>query len=208
MRLLNWLGSERGAMTVFNGIEGVDWVSDRNSYLLTDHFWQVSESEDSLTIYGINNLHNNVLLNPLSRATGSDQPRRLEQSRDVRIARLAENRPDDELARQVVAHYGVEVPGDVVPAATTIDVTRFGTELGPYIDKTAPEEIKLVDQRINSYVSQAVPRLILARDDAEFSRLQTEFVSEVERLGVEQLYEFYEGVLQRAIEASEEARGL
>lgn len=206
MKLLNWLGSEHGAMTVFNGIEGVDWVREGDSYRLTDHFWEVSESEDSLTRYGINNLHNNVLLNGLTQASGSDQPRRLEFSRDVQIARLAENRPEDALTRRVIDYYGVDVPSDVMPAGTVVDLTRYGTELGPYIDTTAPEDIKLVDQRVSSYVNQVIPRLILAESDAEFSALQSEFLAEIERLDVETLYEFYEGVLSRAIEASEQAQ--
>ena len=185
----------------------VDWVRDGATYRLTDHFWRMVESEDSATVYGIDNLHNNVLLNPDSRVTGTDLPRRLRAAPAVQIARLAENRPEDALTRQVLAHYGARVVSDIVPLGTTVDLTRYGTELAPYMDRTAPDEIKLVDQRIDSYLRQAIPQIILASSDAQFASMQAAMMNELKRLEVDRLYEFYEGVVAKGIEASRRAHG-
>lgn len=202
MELINWLYSVHGAMTVVNGIEGADWERRDGKYRYTGEYEANAKDPDAALKYGYRKFLNNLGLDMNALIPGAQDPIYIALNRDVQIAELA--KPENAIAKKAVDYYGVELPADIVPPGREyVDSSIY--ELSGFMPTIEPDEIKRMSEKINTYLNQAVPKIILAKDDAGFAAGKREMMNELVDLGVEQVFEFWN---EAHIKAIEELRSL
>lgn len=197
MELINWLHSVHGAMTVTNGIEGVDWVQENGKYKYTDVYNTNIKDPDAVLKYGYRKYLNNLGLDMNALIPGTQDPVNIALSREVQIAEL--EKPENAVAKEAVQYYGVELPADVMPPGQQyVDSSVY--ELSGFMPTAEPDDIKQISDKINNYLGQAVPKIILAKDDATFATEKQKMMDELVSLGVEKVYAFWEAAHVKAVE--------
>lgn len=200
MQLINWLYSVHGAMTVTNGIEGVDWVKEDGKYKYTDTYMQNVKDPDAVNKYGYRKIANNLGLYFTGTIPGTDDPIDISASRDYMIAALADPKTTtDAINKQATQYYGVELVKDIVPKGTVYEEFRLAYLAG-YLPTATPDEIKLLDQKIDNYLKQAVAKIIIAKNDEDFAAQKKEIIEQLEKLGIEQVYSYWHDTYTKAIE--------
>jgi len=111
------------------------------------------------------------------------------------------------LSEDFNAHYGVEYP-----AQAFLRLQEQGKTSIDYYDLSflgllpqAPEEIRQIDTKIESYMTTMSPRLILAKDEEEFEKIKQEAMQELAALGHDKSAEFW---VKAYYEAYEQVKSL
>ncbi|MFC3799516.1 extracellular solute-binding protein [Cohnella sp. GCM10012308] len=196
MALINWLYSVHGAMTVANGVEGVDWVMENGAYRYTQAYENNMKDPDAALKYGYRKFLNNLGLDMNARIPGTGDPIQIALNRAVQIDELA--KPENTIAKRAVSYYGVELPADILPQGVQYTNSPVYELIG-FMPTIEPDEIKGMSEKINTYLNQAVPKLILARDDASFAEGKRKMMNELIGLGEKQVYDFWNEAHQAAI---------
>ncbi|MBP1990931.1 extracellular solute-binding protein [Paenibacillus eucommiae] len=198
MKLINWLYSVHGAMTVLNGIEGTDWTNIDGKYAYTATHDTNILDPDHINKYGYGKFENNLGLLNSGVIPGTKDPLNIALSRDLLIESL--KLPENKLMKEVVDYYKVEVPYDVLPAGVTYGTNPL-SDLTPFLPSADPDEIVRLNAKIDNYQKQEVPKLILAKNDAEFKAEKAKAIEEFKKLGVEKVYEYTVDNYTKAIAA-------
>ncbi len=200
MQLINWLYSAHGAMTAINGIEGVDWVNENGKYKYTETYTKNALDPEVVNKFGYRKFANNLGLDYSGTIPGTDTPLDIALSRDIQIAEL--EKPENAIAKQAAAHYGVELPVDIVPPGIAYEQNKL-TELSGFLPAAQPDDIKQVDLQIDNYLRQAIPKIILAKNDSDFADQKAKLIEQVKKLGVDKVYGFWADAYTKAIADSE-----
>lgn len=196
MELINWLYSVEGALTVTNGIEGVDWVNKNGKYEYTDTFLSNSKDPDAVSKYGYGKFGNNLGLNASAYIPGTKNPISFKLTKDFQKA--AYEKPEAALTREVLQHYKAELTTDILPPGRQYKSSSL-FELMGFVPSTEPDDIKLISDKLTNYLNQAIPKIILTKSDEAFASQKAAMIKELLDLGLEKVYAFWDTELQKGI---------
>jgi len=196
MDLLNWLNSKEGLMTVANGIEGVDWVQEGDTYRFTEEYRKKAAEPEAANKYGYGKYLKTLSVVPNSYMPGTEQPYAIAASRAYQIEDLQD--PSNIMIQEAVKHFGVELPGDIRPKGQECEVAR-----SPYLKAYLPvdihdEEVKLLDYQMQNYLQSAVVQIINAKDDADFAAQKEKIMSDLKNMGVDRVYGYWANLVEEA----------
>lgn len=93
-------------------------------------------------------------------------------------------------------HYGVEVPSqaalNLIEEGRAYDKSRMDWDLMSLLPST-PQDIARIDSRCLDIMVKAIPRLVLAKDQAEFDQVQKDTLDAFKAAGVQTSIDWWEG---------------
>ncbi|MFD0716258.1 hypothetical protein [Paenibacillus sp. GCM10027626] len=196
MELINWLYSVHGSMTVANGVEGVDWVNEDGRYKYTEAHEKNKLDPEAVNKYGYYKYLNNLGLSKDALIPGTQVPIDISKGREYMKAQM--EKPENAIVKEVLNHYGAELPEDILPPGQTYTHSE-AFELAGFIPASEPDEIKLIADKLNNYLNQAVPKIILSEDDASFAAEKAKMIQEIKNLGEEKVFAFWDAAVAKGI---------
>ncbi|OBZ18027.1 hypothetical protein A8L34_00075 [Bacillus sp. FJAT-27264] len=178
MKLINYLVSHEGARLLLNGVEGVDWVIKDGLPVDTAEKIEQSKSDpDFGAKSGIAKYYNWSGF-----SSGATDPK---YNVPVGFGNVfSEDRLNNMSAidKEYSAHYKVSYPGKVIEKMVERgEIKKNGTDYTKFaaLPIITPDDIKRIDGKVDEYIKRMVPKLILAKDEAEFKQLQEAMVKEM-----------------------------
>lgn len=95
--------------------------------------------------------------------------------------------------KDMLSHYGYDTMPEMYEALSpggTIDMTVYN--LG-----SLPEELQTLDASLQSYQFKNLFKCIMAKDDAEFEKLQDEYIDGLDAFKIDEIYEYWLGVAKQ-----------
>ncbi len=191
IKFLDWMASEEAQILNNWGIEGEHYTIDENGnrYIspeerearLSDSEYNRRTGIDVFKAYGPH--YGNGVLDSTGQPFTVNTPEQ-----------LTENYTEKE--KEVLANYGVERWGELYPQADEFPVKPWGA--GWQINWDSGSDIALTFQRAQDIMFQRVPEAILAKPE-EFDEVWAEFMNDLDRIGVEEMEQEYNELLQQKI---------
>jgi len=196
MELINWLYSVNGAMTVANGIEGIDWVKEDGKYKYTETHEKNKLDPDAINKYGYNKFLNNLGLNKAGMIPGTKDPIDISLGREYLKAEI--QKPEYALTREVLDYYKAELPSDILPPGQSYNHSD-AFDLAGFIPASEPDDIKLIADKLNNYLNQAIPKIILTKDDAAFAAEKAKMIQELKDMGEEKVFAWWDEAVKNGV---------
>jgi hypothetical protein len=184
LAFINYFYSIEGAMTIYNGIEGVDWVMKDGKAVYTDKYTQQIAEVDATIKYGYQKYYNDAGLGPYYLNPRTNQPLYLAVSVEEQRKNLTT------MDQSMVEHYKVDVPLQIVPNSGT-PPAHYASLLKSFVDHDPPPEIRAKVNLIQAFMEKAIIELILSSNEEEFMLLRQTVIDEVSALGYFDVYEYY-----------------
>ncbi|MCD9021492.1 extracellular solute-binding protein [Cohnella silvisoli] len=204
MELINYFFSINGAMTIYNGVEGTDWVLENGKAVLTEKFRQNNGDPDAAVKYGYNKYQNDVGLGPnfINPAT-NQKLNLLNEKEEEKLALASKNAVEADF----VQYYGKEVASEVLPK-NRVSGDAFSTSMTGFINSfmpiEVPTDIKRQEGALTAYIEKQLLKVMLAKDDNEFKALKQQTIDQAKKMGVEALYDYYSGEFAKALVQAKE----
>jgi len=178
MELINFLVSHEGARLLLNGVEGVDWVEQDGVPMDTPERIEQSKSDPDFSAKsGIAKYYNWSGF-----SSGATDPR---FNTPVSFGNIfSEQRLGNmnKIDKDFSEHFNASYPGEVIEKLVEQgDIKKNGTDYTKFaaLPIITPDNIKRIDGKIDEYIKRMVPKLILAKDEAEFKKIQDEMMKEL-----------------------------
>jgi len=195
MELLNWLTSVHGVMTVANGIESVDWTKEGDVYKYTAAFEANAKDPEAASKFGYGKFINNLVLASGSNIPGTKTPMMINLS--TAVQKLALDKPENVIAKEAVGYYKVELPWQILPEGQQYEKS-YHTALGALMPVDMPDDMKLIDQKLDNYLKSAVIKIIAAKNDADYKAQQEKIMTDLKGLNEETLYKYWADLVAAA----------
>ena len=161
MDLINYFISNEGSRTILDGVKGKYWTEANGKAKLTTA---------GLTVKTVENFMNTTGIRKYQNLTGIDQMAKDSKGQFIDLSL----EPDvlattlSPLTKDWLGHYGVKSEDSLWHKYGGFAAnTAFGALL-----PTASNDIKRVDAKIDSYLRTNIPKLWMAKDDAEFNSVK------------------------------------
>ncbi len=188
MELLNWLTSVHGVMTVANGIEGVDWVREGDGYKFTDTYYENAKDPEAASKYGYMKYLNDLVLSAGSNIPGTKTPMMISLSSEIQKQSL--DKPENVIMKEAVNYYNVELPWQILPEGQSYELS-YHSALGAMLPVTIPDDMKLIDQKLDNYLRSAIIKIITAKDDTDYAAQKAQMMQELQDLGLNTYYQYW-----------------
>lgn len=201
MEVLNYLFSYEGSRLLKSGVRGEHWdIIDGVAQFTPEMSELLKKGGDELQNTGVNFFesfagYSHGVIDP-----EDGEPMQLQQGQ---VALKAQNLPVDEDFNE---YYGCEYPYQAfekkIEEGTIKDFSDYNYEWRMVID-IVPEEIKVIDAKIDDIVNKAVPKLVLAKDDVEFESVKAQMIEDINNAGYETSLEWWIPHLEKSFEEIE-----
>lgn len=197
MELINWFYSTHGCMTVQNGVEGAYWTNENGKFAYTQAYYTDVQDPDAGEKFGFRKYSNFIGMYPDALIPGTQDPIDLKNTREE--LKAVALKPENALIKEALDYYKVETQADILPKGSSYVITNIANFTG-FLPATEPDDIVLIDQKIDNYLKQAVPKIILAKNDDDFNAQKAKMIDDIKNMGVEQVYKFWDDAIQKAVD--------
>jgi len=187
MRLINFMFSEEGTRLIFNGIKDKDWTEKDGKAALTDEVVEAMANDpDFSDKTGINKYHKFAGFN-FGAKDANGQPYALKYEPEMFAKQML---PID---KDYADHYQVQYPGQYADKLVEEGKAKpaFFNGLISGLLPQPPDDIKMIDGKIDEYMKQNVAKIVLAKDDAEYAAKKKEFIDDINKLGYDKSFAFW-----------------
>ncbi|QNK58965.1 extracellular solute-binding protein [Paenibacillus sp. PAMC21692] len=195
MEVLNYLYSNEGMNLLSRGIQGKHWDIVDNQAAYTDSFLKARVNVDEAEKIGVTKY---ALIYGLSDYTvNSDEGIAFDLNSESSI----ESTDWKGYQLDYAKHYGGEYPGDAIEKMADqgkIKISLFDTSGGVAVG-TPPDDIKRIDDSIKDYMWKAMPKVILAKSEADYETEKKNVINELNKLGLDKSKEYWDKVWQQSI---------
>lgn len=185
MDLFNYICSVEGAKTITNGIKGQTWdtvegveayTAEVESILLAGKNDAAWKKQTGVGIY--------PLFCGLDGTYKDDAGNYIDiKNSEGYLNRQTSTNPK---LQDFMAHFNYKTPGE---PWFKVKNYNYNTAYGGALP-TLPDDLKVINDNLNNMKNTDVYKVILAKDDAEFSKLQDEFISKLMDMGAQKLMDW------------------
>jgi len=209
MRVMNTLHDLDVQRMLWSGFEGVHWNYVNGVPTLTEETLQmIMEDGDARHTSGVYMGFNPGRILQMSFMHPDGYPICLNDTDENRAATLSP------LFQDIAEHYGVSYPTQagvkLVEEGKATDMSNDSAQLIASYMPSRPTDISRIIENINNILYKAVPKLVMAKDDAEFAAVQQQVLKDLADAGeadawnwVETEYEKAAAVVRPIFEACE-----
>jgi len=183
MQLLNWLSSYENARTVWNGLEGENWNMEDGKPVPTDEYLNQSSSDLAFSKKTGAQLYYHFV----GFDGGVVDPKTGVAVNLFEWSDKAMERKLTSLHKDMLEHYGAKSLFDLY----TSKVKAY-TENAIYGLGELPDNLKTQGTNLQNYTFKNIFRLVLAKDDAEFAKMQKDFIGELDKYKVDEIFEYWQ----------------
>ncbi|BBI35890.1 extracellular solute-binding protein [Cohnella abietis] len=196
MEVLNYLYSNEGMNLLSRGIQGKQWDIVDNKAAFTESFLKARVNVEEAEKIGVTKY---ALINGLSDYTvNSDEGVAFDLNSEASIKSAEWKNYQLDFAK----HYGGDYPGDAIEKMADqgkIKISLFDTSGGVAVG-TPPDDIKRIDDSIKDYMWKAMPKVVLAKSEADYATEQANIIKELNKLGLDKSKEYWDKVWQQSID--------
>lgn len=183
VELLDWVSSYENARTIYDGKEGNHWTMENGVPTPKEDYLTMDRSDPEIQKKeGINILDKFVgygygTIDPKT-GTAVDLWSSSKQAIEKKMRPVHED---------MLKHYGYESMPEMYDALApggTIDMTVYN--LG-----SLPKELQTLDASLQSYEFKNLFRCIMAENDAEFEKLQNEYIDGLDAFKIDEIYQHW-----------------
>ncbi|MBR2948893.1 MAG: hypothetical protein IKC46_03425 [Lachnospiraceae bacterium] len=190
MKVFEYLNSEEGARMCGNGVEGRQWDYVDGVPTIKPEMIEINKTGDATAKLQTRYL-NNMFYGISMRATHSDgYPMNLWFSDQVLMDAMTP------MEKDYSEFYGVNLPIETsrnqIEAGKAYDLRNI-TDVYNIIGGNGPDDIARMESRIAEAFVARAHECVLAKDDAEFKKIQDEIIAECIELGVEEVEAYWSG---------------
>ncbi len=190
MDLINYFYSADGARTVTSGVKGKHWdiVDGKPQFnaetlkILTDP--AMNDQKDKIGFHGFYNLIG------LGGAAICEDGEIADLKSTAQVLKANLTGVDKDFSE----YYKVEYPGqlfdNLVKDGKMFDQSKAATDINGLIG-IQPDDIKVIDAKIDDLVMKNIPRIVLAKTDADYSAAQQKLIEDLKAAGYDKSAEFW-----------------
>ena len=198
MEVLNYLFSHEGSRLLRSGVKGVHWdVIDGVAQFTPEMNETLKKGGEELQKTGVDFFeqmsgYGQGVVHP-----EDGEPIKLQQGQ---IALKSQNLPvDDDFNQYYNCDYPYQAFDNKIKEGKIKDFSDYDYEWRMVID-IEPEEIKMISAKIDDIVNKGQPKLILAKDDAEFESVKAQMIEDLDNAGYETYMEWRRPQIEGAFE--------
>lgn len=187
MRLLDWIYSDNGCLTMINGVEGEEWYIDENGAArYTDVHREHASADNAVDVYGLGKWG--------GMAAGNGEGMTLTMpgvSNSIKVVD-AEYASADYLPiqKEIMEYYGATNTYDLIDLQYP-DMKAYTTPLLQGSLNTAlTDEMAIVAENILSYMGSASIELVMCETEEDFNALREVVVEELQSMGLQDLVDY------------------
>ncbi|WP_135548328.1 type 2 periplasmic-binding domain-containing protein [Paenibacillus cymbidii] len=194
MELLDFAFSEEGSRILWSGIEGEHWMKEGGvSKLKPDIVANYDTANNAfVNLSGITKYQKMAGFNAAKvHADG--------QRMDLALAPEVFVKRSNPLDKDFSSHYNVVYPGqyyDKLVAEKKLKFLEINTDF-QVATGTVPDDIKRIDDNLMTFISTNVPKVIMAKTDAEFTTQMKSVIAEMVKMGLDQSNAYWTDVFTR-----------
>lgn len=196
MEVLNYLYSNEGMNLLSRGIQGKHWDIVDNKPAFAESFLKARVDLDEAERMGVTKY---ALIYGLSDYTvNSDEGAAFDLNSESSIKSTEWKNYQLDYSK----HYGGEYPGDAIEKIADegkIKISLFDTSGGVAVG-TPPDDIKRIDDSIKDYMWKAMPKVILAKSEADYETEKKNVINELNKMGLDKSKEYWDKVWQQSID--------
>ncbi|MFF2093993.1 extracellular solute-binding protein [Paenibacillus sp. NPDC058174] len=196
MELINFLVSHEGSRLIMNGIEGVDWeVKDNVPMDTAERIEQSKADPDFGAKSGITKYYNWSGF-----SAGAIDPKYNVPTNFGNIISEQRLNKMNPIEKDYSEHYKISYPGELIEKLVEKgEIKKNGTDYTKFaaLPIVTPDNIKRIDGKIDEYIKRMVPKLILAKDDAEFNQIQSGMMKELEGMDLQKSVDYWTGAYKK-----------
>jgi ABC-type glycerol-3-phosphate transport system substrate-binding protein len=181
MRLINWLFSVDGAMTVYNGVKGDSWTDEGGTYKYTESFLDAMKNDPDYVLNTGANKYNTWPGLGARFIAPNGQPLNLLNDKSV------EQETYLQVDKDYCEHYGVEVKGDVIAKYAA----EYIAAPPPLAQPTPPDDIDAKRAQIEATYIRELPKLVLAASDEDLEAKIQALRDELNGMGLAEVQAWY-----------------
>lgn len=172
LQVINYLYTEEGSRNIYNGVKGETWDEDENgNAYYTDYGLEMLNNPDNVSITGAGKIGNYAGIDIQSRDFDGQFINLAYEPAEIEKTLLP-------VQKSWLEFYGVE------------SETELWEQRGGYVNDTTydalfpamPSDIARIDTKIASYMTTAMPLLIMAEDDAAFEAQKQQIIQDVQAI--------------------------
>lgn len=198
MEVLNYLFSYEGSRLLRSGVKGIHWdVIDGVAQFTPEMNEILKKGGEELQKTGVDFFeqmsgYGQGVVNP-----EDGEPIKLQQGQ---VALKSQNLPvDDDFNEYYNCDYPYQAFENKIKEGKIKDFSDYDYEWRMVID-IEPEEIKMISAKIDDIVNKGQPKLILAKDDAEFESVKAQMIEDIYDAGYETYMEWWKPQMEGAFE--------
>ncbi len=185
--LLDWLSSYKAAVIGYNGPEGTNWNMENGKPVPTDEYLKADRSSIDFQKTGVGVLDHMLGYCYATVDPSTGVPVQLTYSEKGMASQIKPYHKD------MLAHFGAasmpELYESKAPGGSK-DMTLYN--LG-----SLPDDLAALDTKLQAYEFKNIFKCILAKDDAEFSKLQDEYIKGLDAFKIDDIYNYWTSVAQK-----------
>ncbi|MCU6708806.1 extracellular solute-binding protein [Paenibacillus sp. J5C_2022] len=183
MELLNWLSSYENARTVWNGLEGENWTMEQGKPVPTDEYLQQSASDLAFNKRtGALMYHHFVGFGAGVVDPETGVPVNLYEWSDKAVSRQLKP-----VHKDMLEHYNADSLFDLYSSKVKVYQENALYRLGEL-----PDDLKTQGTNLQGYTFKNIFKLVLAKDDAEFAKMQDEFIAGLDDYKIDEIFAYWQ----------------
>ncbi len=192
VELINYFYNIANVETLYNGIQGVDWIEENGKKLQTEAQIKGLQTDPNYVLTSGAGKYTNII----GLASGFVNPDRNEtvqiRNRQTAIQNLSP------LDKSITEHYKVELPVDIVPNGYKLITSNVGV-VYPFMP-VANDDIKRIDDKIMNYLQSALAKMILLKDETKYQQTKEKIIADIQALDYETSFNWYSQSFAEAME--------
>ncbi|MBP1991499.1 extracellular solute-binding protein [Paenibacillus eucommiae] len=181
LELLDFLSSYEGSRLVWNGPEGVNWTMENGKPTPTDEFLQRGGDDEFKKETGAGVFHHFVGFASATIDPNTNTAVNLYEWSDKSIANKLKP-----VHKDMLEHYGKETLFDLYTSNVKAYKANSLFNLGEL-----PDDLKTYDTNLQAYIYKNEFKLISAKDDDEFNKLQEQFIKGLDQFKTDEIFQYW-----------------
>lgn len=183
MDLLNYMFSEEGALTMYNGTKGENWTENNGKYEMTQKFTDAIKNDSNYTLTsGANKYNTWPGLGPTYQLASKQTIHFL---KDKAMLPATYTQVDKDYCK----YYGIDTVEDIVFKFAKQPITD--TYVDQFTTKTPPTDINAGAQKIRAYYIKELPKMVLAKSDDQLNTMIAKFRADLKEMNVDAIQKWY-----------------
>ena len=189
MDLINYFYSTDGVRTVFSGVKGADWdVVDGKAQMLPDSLNAFKNSDQEFKDkVGFAFFNNNI---GIGGGVKTDDGEIADLTSTSQLLKLRVNGAEKAMSQYFNVEYPNQAFDKLVAEGKMQDESKTNVDIENALIAT-PDEIKRIDAKEDEMFTNYIPKLVLAKSDAEFNAIQKKMLEEFKAAGSDQSETWY-----------------
>lgn len=179
--LLDLVSTYEFSQMAYNGMEGENWTVEDGKPTPTDDFLKQTLDDNYGIQTGVNVYHHF-----LGYGNGSINPETGTAVDLYQYSEKAVEAKQNDTMKDFISHFKQESQVDVYKTETTNTTAQNYLLFGE-----APQDLKTYINNLNAYVGKNISKVIAAKDDAEFAKLQNELIAGMAEFKVDEIFKHF-----------------